>query len=383
MGNGLLVHEWIEKIGGSENVLESMAKIYPDAPIFCLWNNAPKRFAATRVRESILAKTPLRENKALALPTMPFVWRHLKPVDADWAVLSSHAFAHHARVVSNTGEVPKLVYAYTPARYVWSPGIDSRGKGLLARAGSSLLKPLDRRRAQEAVAVAGISNFVAARIQEAWQRDAEVIYPPVDVEAIQDSSVWRPKLTGEESRFLETLPETFILGASRFVPYKDLWSVIRAGEQAGSPVVIVGSGPQEMQLREFASSRSVPVQFAINPSNPFLYALYERASVFVFPPLEDFGIVPVEAMASGTPVVALNEGGAAETIEDRVSGILIDDFNGDLGEAVVRAMALNPDDCRRRARLFSHNSFRQNLTGWVSRSIYSSGPEENRLMGGI
>lgn len=365
------MHEWIEEIGGSENVLEEMARIFPDADIMCLWNNAPKRFAPGRVTESILARTPLRGRKALALPAMPLVWRNLKPVDADWALLSSHAFAHHARVVGKSGDLPKLVYAYTPARYVWSPGIDSRGSGLIPRTASSVLRPLDRKRAGEAVAIAGISKYVVGRIQETWQRDAEVIYPPVAVEKIQNPSTWRVNLTAEESRSLDKLPATFILGASRFIPYKNLPAVIGAGEQAGIPVVIAGSGPDEALLRELASAALVPVHFVINPTDTLLYALYDRASVFVFPPLEDFGIVPVEAMASGTPVVALNSGGAAETVRDGVTGVLVESFAEDLGAAVCAAAALDADDCREHARLFGAGAFQRNLTSWVSQHVDS------------
>lgn len=381
MARGVLVHEWIEKIGGSENVLESMSRIYPDAEIVCLWNNAPHRFPPSRVTESVMATSVLRGRKALGLPIMPLVWRHLRPVAADWALVSSHAFAHHARIRNSLGPVPKLVYSYTPARYIWNPEVDERGKGRLAKAGSVLLKPIDRRRAREAVAIAGISQYVARRIESAWQREAAVIYPPVAVEIIQDHARWQSQLTEQEIQFLEKLPDNFIMGASRFIPYKDLVAVIRAGEQAGLPVVIAGSGPQEAMLRDMASLSSVPVSFAIKPSNSLLYALYLQASVFVFPPLEDFGIVPIEAMAAGTPTVALHIGGAAETVVDGQTGVLVEDFRENLGAAVHKALEISPDACREQARRFSDQAFRDNLTGWVDESLNGKGQLANRVQG--
>jgi glycosyltransferase involved in cell wall biosynthesis len=381
MTRGVLVHEWIEKIGGSENVLESMSRIYPDADIVCLWNNAPNRFPPSRVTESVMSTSVLRGRKALGLPIMPLVWRHLEPVDADWALISSHAFAHHARINNSFGLVPKLVYSYTPARYIWNPEVDARGQGTMARAGSALLRPIDRRRAKEAVAIAGISQYVTRRIEKAWQREAQVVYPPVAVEIIQDTSRWQAKLSGEEIRFLENLPEAFIMGASRFIPYKDLAAVIRAGEQAGLPVVIAGSGPQEAMLREMANSSSVPVSFAISPSNSLLYALYKQASVFVFPPLEDFGIVPIEAMAAGTPAVALNVGGASETIIHGLTGVLVEDFRDNLGAAINKALEISPEACRVQAQQFSERAFRENLTGWVDASLTSKGQAKSHAKG--
>lgn len=369
MAKGVLVHEWIEKIGGSENVLESMSQIYPEADIICLWNNAPDRFSPSRVTESVLSKSFLRDRRAWGLPIMPFVWRHLETVEAEWALVSSHAFAHHALIRNGLGAVPKLVYAHTPARYVWNPEVDARGRSGLARAGSALLKPLDRHRSKEAVAIAGNSRYVARRIEEAWQREAQVIYPPVAVAAVQDTTKWLAQLTGEEVRFLDNLPDVFVMGASRFIPYKDLAAVIRAGEQAGVPVVIAGAGPEEAALREMAAVSTVPVSFAIRPSNSFLYALYRQAAVFVFPPLEDFGIVPIEAMAAGTPVVALNAGGSAETIVDGRTGVLIEDFGENLAPAINKALEMNSEACLKQSLLFSESAFRESLKGWVVESL--------------
>src|SRR5690606_36447909 len=123
---------------------------------------------------------------------------------------------------------------------------------------------------------------------------------------------------------LEELPDAFVLGASRFIRYKRLDLVISAAEKAGLPAVIAGRGPEEQHLRAVAAAARVPVHIVVSPSDEMLYALMQLAAVFVFPAIEDFGIVPVEAQAAGTPVVTGPFGGQVETFENGVSGVVAD-----------------------------------------------------------
>ena len=337
---GLLVHEWIEASGGAEQVLEAMARTFPDADIQCLWDDAPQRFADRRVFETWLARTPLRRHKALALPVTTDVWRRLPSrEDYDWMLVSSHLFAHHARMVGR--DVPKFVYAHTPARYIWNPELDERGEKKIVKAVAPLFRRLDRRRAQEATAIAANSAFVQARIAQAWERDAVVIHPPVAVDRIRAQADWRDAVTGDERRALDGLPTPFVLGASRFIPYKRLDLVIRAAERAGLPAVIAGRGPEEAHLRAVAAEARVPVRIVVSPSDAMLYALMQQASVFVFPPVEDFGIVLVEAQAAGTPVVAGPVGGQIEAIEPGVSGVIAASTGvADLAVAIETALGM-------------------------------------------
>ncbi|HAM26869.1 MAG TPA: glycosyltransferase family 4 protein, partial [Microbacteriaceae bacterium] len=173
--------------GGSENVLEAIAALYPDAELVTPWLNAPERFPDRTVRELWLARSPLRDRKAASVPFLTAAWRTAIPHSGhfDWVIASSHLFSHHIKPRGLSAHAPKLVYAYTPARYIWNPEMDDRGSGPLAKLGSALLRPLDRKRAKEAAAVAGISEFVRDRIETTWQRDATVIYPPVETTRIQ------------------------------------------------------------------------------------------------------------------------------------------------------------------------------------------------------
>jgi glycosyltransferase involved in cell wall biosynthesis len=373
---GLIAHEWIEARGGSENVLEAIASLYPDADIVTPWNNAPDRFANQEVLELWLSRSPLRGRKAASVPALAYAWRSAVPRDRDydWIVASSHLFSHHIRARGRSQGAPKFLYVHTPARYIWTPEMDARGEGLIARLAASILRPLDKRRAQEAAAVASVSEFVQKRIAETWDVSSTVIYPPVEVMHLQSVDDWRAKLTSAELEIVSSLPKQFILGASRFVPYKKLDLVVRAGESAGVPVVLAGGGPERDRLRALADEVRVPVVIVDDPSSALLYALYQAASVFVFPPIEDFGIMPVEAMALGTPVVGNWVGGSAETIVEGISGIHFQASTAvEVGEAVSQAMELDPDSCRTESLKFSREVFDTTFRQWMNDSLSDAG----------
>lgn len=371
MSRGLLVSEWIEQTGGAERVLDRLAGLLPDADMLCLWNDAPQRYPGRTVRETWLARTPLRRHKALALPLMPATWR-VRRRDSenrryDWALVSSHAFAHHVDVGSPA--VPTYVYVHTPARYLWAPELDARGDNLAARIAGPPLRAIDRRAAQGATSIAANSRFVADRVRRAWDREAVVIHPPVDVAGIRGGG-WRDQLTDADRRVLDALPADFVLGVSRFIPYKRLDVVMQTGELLGIPVVIAGHGPLEAELRGMAAEVAVPVHFHIQPSDALVYALMERARIFVFPPVEDFGMVAVEAMAAGTPVMANRIGGSGESVQDGIGGALFDPQS----PAEIRAAAeacgiLDGDRIAAHARQFDATRFDAALREWTGAHI--------------
>ncbi|MGM7680244.1 glycosyltransferase [Microbacterium sp. A94] len=362
--SGALVHEWLARTGGSENVFEALTRVFPDAARYCLWNDSGDRFSVDG--ETWLARTPLRGHKAAALGLMPLAWRQLPAIDADWVLASSHLFAHHARFAGPARDVPKLVYAHTPARYIWNPELDGRGSSLPAKVVAATLKPLDRRRAQEPVAIAANSSFVAERIAQAWQRESTVIHPPVDVV----SFTREPAPSDRDQKVLQSLPDEFLLGFSRFVPYKRLDLVIEAGVAANLPVVLAGAGPDEARLRALAEEQAPGmVSFVSAPSGELYRALLRRALALVFPAVEDFGIVPVEAMAAGTPVIASAVGGTAETVIHKRTGALLEDWSrGELRRTVGDAIDASADACRAQAALFSEQVFADRIRGWVQDS---------------
>jgi len=366
---GVLVHEWISQSGGSENVLQAMSEVYPDADIVCLWNDSVGRFPQERLRESWLARSPLRRSKAAALPLMPAVWRQQRNLGYDWALISSHLFAHHVRFNPQPGDFRRFVYVHTPARYLWAPELDGRGRSPAARTIAAALKPLDRRRARQAARYAANSDFVRRRMAAAWGVEARVIHPPVDVTEIQTVADWSSRLNVAESTVLERLPDGYVLGASRFVSYKRLDLVIEAGEAADRPVVLAGGGPELARLRLVAREATVPVHFVDRPSTALLRALYQRAAVFVFPAVEDFGIMPVEAMAAGAPVVAQAVGGTAESVVPGLTGAHCTfTSRAAMKEGIACALSTRRADLGQHARTFRAERFRAEIQAWVGAS---------------
>lgn len=367
MGTGLLVHEWIERSGGAERVLDAMARAFPDAGIRSLWDDTHgERYAGRELSETWLARTPLRRHKALALPFAAPTWRTLSAGDdVEWMLISSHLFAHHASIRGR--DVTKYVYAHTPARYIWNPELDERGDSPAVRAVAPLFRRIDRARAKEATAVAANSAFVRERIRRAWNRDAVVIHPPVAVDRILSKGDWRADVnTDAEHHLLDALPDVFVLGASRFVRYKSLDKVIHAAERAGVPAVIAGSGPDEERLRAAAAAAAIPVIFVISPSDALLYSLMQRSAAFIFPVVEDFGIMPVEAQATGTPVVTGPIGGQLESFIDGTSGVAAastDPF--DLASAISSAIDLPQFDPRAMVSSFDEAVFVQKIQSFV------------------
>ena len=365
----LLAHEWIAKIGGSENVFAQIRNALPAHRAFCLWNDNPGGFS--NVAESWLARSPLRNRKAAALLAMPGVWKNVDLAGADRVLVSSHVFAHHLAGRAAAAEIPAYAYVHTPARYVWAPELDARGRSV-GRMGREYFRRLDRRGVHPDVKYAANSRFVAKRIARCWGVEADVIYPPVDVARIRAHS--SDSLSAVDLLVVESLPNEFVLGASRFIPYKRLEAAIQAGEVLGVPVVLAGNGPDESRLRALAEHASVPAYFVGSISDELLIELYHRALLFVYMGIEDFGIMPVEAMAAGTPVLVNSVGGAAESVVMAEFGVATEVDDGSLREksAVMTAVSMGSDAVDQSIlRRFSSATFQANISAWVGNRIAS------------
>jgi len=364
---GLLVHEWIESTGGAEKVLQSMGRSFPKADILSLWNDDPSNFESHEVFETWLSRTSLRRSKALALPFMIPTWRTvMMDRDYDWILSSSHLFAHTVKLRRNP-DVPKYVYAHTPARYIWTPDLDTRGKSAAVRAVAPVFRLLDKSLASEPTGIAANSHFVSDRISSTWGRNSQVIYPPVDVDALSKVQDWRDHLEDDSEKVIvDSLPDVFVLGISRFIPYKRLDAVMQTAEAIGLPVVLAGNGPELQKLEDQAMRLKVPANIVKSPSNELVYALMQRASVLIFPPVEDFGIVPVEAQALGTPVVTGPIGGQTETFRHGISGVVSDSSEPvDLARAATAAIALDDFDAVSATSKFSERNFESKIRRFV------------------
>ena len=348
-------------------MLDAFAEIYPEADIRCLWSDVTERFPGRNVHETWLARTPLRRSKALALPFMPMTWASAPKKDYEWALISSHLFAHHARISNGPEPAKKFSYIHTPARYLWNAELDTRGANPFVKSVAPIFRAVDKNAAKTTHEFAANSKYIRERIRTTWDRDAKVIYPPVDIKKIQSVPDWSSRVSADERRILDNLPKDFILGASRFVPYKRLDLVIEAGAVTSQPVVIAGSGPELAALKHLAHDRRIQVTFVERPSDELLYALYQLAMVFVFPAIEDFGIMPVEAMACGTPVVVNSRGGAGESVNAPIAGLTLDNFSGKrLSDAIQEAADIHRETVAENARNFSLERFKTNISSWIN-----------------
>jgi glycosyltransferase involved in cell wall biosynthesis len=359
-----LCHEWLSGRSGSEKTFEIMAQEFPRADLFSLtWNRSANfDFGGRSVKTTALDRiAPLRGRMALQLPLMPLAWRYASRREYDVVVTSSHACS---KGFYPGRQAIHLCYCYTPMRYLWLSDIDiriRRGDRLTAPV-SSALKSWDRRSAGWVDEFAGISHAVKDRIEDVYSRPARVIHPPVATD------FYTP---GEDAG-----REDFVLAVSRMVPYKRLELAIRAAGIAGIRLVIAGTGPQERQLRQIAEDLSHPVEFVISPDDAALRELYRTARAVIFPPEEDFGIVPVEAQACGTPVVALGRGGTLDTVVDGVTGVLAPEQSAESfadGLKKVLDGSIRSADCVANAGRFSQSQFRKNFRNWVEQAAEGNG----------
>lgn len=351
-----VVHEWIDAYAGSEQVFEALAQAFPEADLYALSHKPEVALdvGGRPITTTFLDTPKLRDRRGATLPVMPLAWRQLGRRDYDIVVTSHHAFAHSNRLTRPGGV--HIAYVHSPARYVWTPELDGRGANPALAPARVALKRVDRRAAARVDHYIANSSEVAGRVERCWGRRAEVIAPPVRVEFFADGT------TGPRRR------GGYVLGVGRWIPYKNLHLVVEAADIAGLPVKIAGRGPDAHRIREAAARATVPVELIESPSDERLRDLMQGALCLVFPTVEDFGIVPVEAQAAGCPVVAPAAGGALDTIQDGVSGVFTNSLDpAELATAILDTKALNPVEVTLHALQFSRRRFTAEVRESVNR----------------
>jgi len=355
-----IVCDWLITYAGSERVLEQMLKCYPDADLFAVVDFLP------RGQRGFIMNKPVTTTSIQHYPfarrlyqkylfKMPLAVEQLDLSGYDLVISSSHAVAKG--VITGPGQL-HICYIYTPIRYAWdmqNQYLEESGltRGLLSWAVRRMLfsiRQWDVRTANGVDAFVADSRFIARRVWKVYRREASVIYPPVDVERFA----------------LHEKKEDFYLTASRLTPYKKVSLIVRAF--AGMPdrrLIVIGDGPEMKKIRREATPNVTILGY--QPSE-VLVDYMQRARAFVFAAEEDFGIVPVEAQACGTPVIAFGEGGATETVRDGTTGIFFGEQTVEsLTEAVHRfeAMTFDPRGCRANAVRFAPERFRQEFSAFV------------------
>jgi len=310
----VLVHDWLTGMRGGEKVLESLCRLFPSADLLTLVHlpgSVSKIIEARRVRASFIQHVPSRARwYRHCLPLFPTAVECFDLDEADLVVSTSHCAA---KSVVPTGRALHICYCHSPMRYGWDQfdayfGLERVGPVMSAAARPVLawLARWDRDTAGRVDRFVANSRFVAGRIGRYYNRRALVVPPPVDTEFFNPGDV---------------APGSHFLVVSALVPYKRIDVAIRAAAQAGVRLTIVGSGPDLQRLRALAGSE---VTFAGALDGTALREAYRQARALVLPAEEDFGIAPVEAMACGRPVIALGRGGAVETVDPGVTGLLVD-----------------------------------------------------------
>lgn len=360
-----LVHDWLTGMRGGEKVLDLLCELLPQADVFTL----------VHVRGSVSARIEARvRGRALvsAVPGAARWYRHLLPTfplaveqfdldGYDLVVSTSHCAAKSCVA---PGRARHLCYCFTPMRYAWDQFEAYFGPARLGRL-SHLLRPVLRHLAAWDASTAyrphrylAISQYVARRIGRYYNRRSAVVFPPVD------TAFFTP---GDETT------RGGCLVVSALVPYKRIEVAVAACQRAGEPLTVVGTGPEAERLRQLAGAGA---SFLGWRSNEEIRELYRRARAVLLPGEEDFGIVPVEAMACGTPVIALAAGGALETVVDGVTGRLVATAEPEaFAEAIRTLPALPEGPIRSHAEGFSHDRFAEGFVTAASELLRADGPD--------
>lgn len=350
--------DWLNSFGGAERVLVELHRMFPSAPIYTTVHDAAALPASLRewdVRTSFLQRIPFaRRRHQPFLPLMPMAWEQFDFSEYDLVLTTSSACAKG--VITRPGTL-NICYCYTPTRYLWDLyheyTRDKRGQAIIA-ATAHWMRMWDRMAADRVDHFIAISHEVAGRIRRHYRREAEVVYPPVEVERIRPNGMD---------------PEDFYLVVSRLVPYKRVDLAVEAANRLRRRLLVVGGGPERKRLEAQAGPT---VQFLGRLDDEQIGDLYARCRALLFPGFEDFGIAPVEAQAAGRPVVAYGRGGATETVIDGSTGVLFGEQTVEcLMRAILRleAAAAQPAACRLQAEGFSSSVFRDQLKHAIEREV--------------
>jgi glycosyltransferase involved in cell wall biosynthesis len=367
-----VVHEWFTTLAGSERVVEQILQLYPRADVFAVVAD-PDVVAATpwlrdrRLRTTFIQRLPFARRRFRAyLPLMPLAVEQLDLSGYDLVISSAHAVS---KGVLTGPDQLHISYVHSPIRYAWDlqhqylreSNLERGPKSWLARWMLHRIRLWDHRTAAGVDHFVANSRFIARRVRKVYGRDADVIHPPVDVEAFE----------------LCEAKQDFYLAASRLAPYKRMELIVQAfARMPDKRLVVIGDGPDAAKLRAAAAPNVTLLGW--QPLTE-LRRHMQQARAFVFAAEEDFGIAPVEAQACGTPVIAFGKGGALETVVESgdpavATGLF---FAEQTPEAIIEAVQrferlprpISPQACRRQAERFSAAQFRTRFSAYVDARV--------------
>lgn len=349
-GKVALLHYWLTNMRGGENVFAEISSLFPGADIYT-HAYEPQIMDAVwgkyNVTETFIGKLPgARKNCQKYLPLMPTALNRLDFTGYDLIISSESG---PAKGIRKPAGAKHICYCHTPMRYLWDMYEDYYNATGIAgkiamRTFKNYLRKYDLRSAQSVDVFIANSKFVAERIRRIYNRDSEVVYPMVDYGFFSQGKYEK---------------KDYYLLAGQLISYKRPDLALKACEKLGRPLVVTGTGGMEKELRKTAGKN---VTFLGRVSREELRRCYAEARALIFPGIEDFGIVPLEAQSAGTPVIALGIGGALETIIPGRTGIFFERPDAEvLAEAVIEfeKLSVDPEACRANARQFTADIFRK------------------------
>jgi glycosyltransferase involved in cell wall biosynthesis len=354
--NVAIVCDWLTSPGGAEKVVFELHTIFPDAPIYTSIYNPEKfpEFANADIRTSFLQNLPKAQKKhQWYLPMMPIAFENFDLSEYDVVISSSHSCA---KGIITRPETIHISYCHSPPRYLWDNSheyIKEYGMNKVVKKFSSRilhkLRIWDRTAAERVDHYIANSKHVKKRIAKYYQRDAHVIYPPVDIRRFRKRKD----------------KKTFFLAVGRLTAYKKFELLVDTFNELEDSLVIVGNGEERKRLEKKANQN---IAFFGYVTDEKLRTLLQDAQALIFPQLEDFGIVPLEAMACGTPVIAYDAGGAQETVIDGETGILFKKQTvSRLKQAIEKFPTIEFDHkiIRAQAEKFSQKTFRDTIKKFI------------------
>ncbi len=355
-----LVFDWMTNMGGAEKVNLKLHKMFPKAPIFTSIYNPQKMrgFEKADIRTSFLQKMPMaKEKHQLYLNLMPYAYELFDLGEYDLVISSSHSCA---KGIITKPETLHVCYCHSPMRYAW----DNWHEYIREYKMNPLIKKWAKKkihkiRMWDKISADRVDYFIAnskttqTRIEKYYRRPSTVINPMIDINKYDISK----KTKG------------YFLAVGRLIPYKKFDLIVETFNNLGLPLKVVGSGIMEDDLKKKAKDN---IQFLGFVPEDELGKLYSECEALIFPQLEDFGIIPLEAMASGRPVIAFNKGGATETVIDKETGILFAKqdtlhLKAAIEKFIEDKKKFDPKKIREHAKLFDEEEFEKNLSKYLQK----------------
>lgn len=358
-----IIHDWFDTPGGAENVIQNLLELYPDADLFSLVDffsdeNRKKYLMDKKVTTSFIQKLPFGKTKFRNyLPLFPIAIEQFNLDSYDLVISSSHAVAKG--VLTGPHQL-HICYQYSPIRYAWDMYHTYFKEHNISGIKALILKNvLYKIRLWDVVSSNRVDNFIAIstliqhRIKKYYRRDSKVIFPPVNTE-----------------RFIcKVQKKEYYFTASRLVPYKKVKLIVQTFNENGRPLKVAGLGEQYEEIKRIAKDNIEVLGYC---SDNEMVNYMQQSKAFVYAAFEDFGIVPVEAMACGTPVIAYGKGGILDTVKDGETGILFKEQTiQSLNDAIVKFenTTFDAKKISKHAKYFSSENFQKEFKSFIDEHL--------------